>query len=185
MLARMVRGRLWATSLLVVGLGLITVACGSEASTPASGVTSPMLTPPRVPTATITIAPMATATATDVAGCIAPTSNPSYHFENPPGPLPTTIPLPPGTLVNNPGLGISAGSVSYLLCTPTMTSAAITAYMESALPAAGWLRNSVAACNAHSYPWYKGKYGMAIAVDANPSMPHVWALQVCPHVGEN
>lgn len=173
---RMIRCRTWAASLLI-GLGLITVACG--ASTPARGVTS--LTP--APSLTATISPMATAGA--VAGCSAPSMNATYHFENPPGPLPTTIPLPPSTLVDKLAMGIQAGSVNYNLCSPTMTPAAITAFMESALPAAGWMRNSVRACNASSYPWYKGKYGMAIVVGVNQSLPHVWALEICPHVGED
>ena len=178
MLARMVRCRLWAASLLV-GLGLITVACG--ASTPARDVTSPTLTPSPSPTATIS--PTATATSVSNAACHALSSyNP---FVNPPGPLLTTIPFPPGTLVAQRAMGIQAGSVDYSLCTPATTPAAITAFMDSALPAAGWLRNSVRACNALSYPWYKGNYGMAIFVAVNSSMPDLWALDMCPHVGEN
>jgi len=186
MRARMMRSRIWSASRLV-GLGLLTLSCGT--STPAIGVTSPTLTPSSSPTATIS--PTATATSVAIAGCSAPTaiilggSTVNYHFENPPGPLPTTIPFPPGTLVATSGLGIQAGSVEYNLCTPATTPAAITAFMYSALPAAGWLRKSVRACNAPSYSWYKGKYGMDIFVDVNSSMPDVWVLDMCPHVGEN
>jgi hypothetical protein len=180
MLARMMRSHIWSTSLLV-GLSLMTLSCGT--STPAIGATSPTLTPSPPPTATIS--PTATATSVAIAGCSASSSNYPF-FENPPGPLPTTIPLPPGTLVENIGLGVQAGSVEYNLCSPTTTPTAITAFMDSALPAAGWLRNSVPACNAyHGYPWYKGKYGMAIVVDVNSSMPDLWALEMCPHIGGN
>lgn len=186
MLARTMRCRLCAASLLV-GLGVITAACGpSTPNSPARGITSPTLTPSPSPTATITtIAPTATPTAVAIAGCPASTSNYVY-YENPPGPLPTTIPLPSGTFVENIGQGIQAGSAEYSFCTPGATPAAVTAYMNSALPAAGWMRNSVPACDqAHGYPWYKGTYGMAIHVGVNPSLPHVWALEMCPHVGED
>jgi len=185
MLARMMRSPLWSASLLV-GLGLIMESCG--ASTPAIAVTSPTLTPSPSPTATIS--PTATATSVVNAACYSASSNVTVTFVNPPGPLLTTIPsgtlpLPPGTLVAQPGMGIQAGSVEYTLCTPGATPAAITAFMDSALPAAGWMRNSVPACNAyHGYPWYKGKYGMDIVVDVNSSMPDLWALLICPHVGE-
>lgn len=180
MLARMMRRRLWSASLLV-GLGLITVSCG--ASAPASGFTSPTRTPARSLTATIS--PTATAPAVAIAGCPAPSSQYAY-YENPPGPLPTTIPLPPGTLVANSGLGIQAGSVDYALCTPATTPAAIMAFMDSHLPAAGWLGNSVPACNAyHGYPWYKGIYGMVIDINNAPPDSVLWALEICPHVGEN
>lgn len=173
MLARMMRRRLWAASLLV-GLGLITAACG--ASTPARGITS--LTPSSSPTATITPAATATATSVAVAGCT------SYPFlETPPGPLPTPIPFPPGTLIENRGMGIQAGSVDYGLCTPGATPAAITAFMNSALPAAGWLRHSAPACTGTSYDWYKGHYGMDIVFFAY-SPPDLWALVFCPHVGQ-
>ena len=182
MLARMMWHRLRVACLLI-GLGLIMAACGVSAR--ASGVTSPTLTPAPSLTATMTISPMATATSGAIAGCSDPSSNVIHNFENPPGPLPTTISFPRGTLVDNHGLGIQAGSVSYTLCSPTVTPAAITAYMDSALPAAGWLRNSVPACDhAKGYPWYKGNYGMEIDVNANSSLPHVWAIQLCPHVGE-
>ncbi|HEX2348818.1 MAG TPA: hypothetical protein VHI51_10340 [Ktedonobacterales bacterium] len=131
----------------------------------------------------MTISPTATSDA--IAECSDPSSNVVYNFENPPGPLPTTIPLPSGTLVDNHGLGIQAGSVNYTLCSPTATPAAITAYMDSALPAAGWLHNSAPACDhAHGYPWYKGNYGIEIDVDMNAALPHLWAIQLCPHVGQ-
>lgn len=181
MLARMMRRHIWSVSLLV-GLGLIMVACGP--STPSRAVTSPTLTPSPSPTATIL--PTATAPSVAIAGCSAPSPNTIYHFENPPGPLPTTIPLPPGTLVDTFGLGIQAGSAEYTFCSPTMTPSAITAFMDSTLPAAGWMRNSVPACtHAHGYPWYKGIYGIAIMVGENSAQPHVWAIDMCPHVGQD
>jgi hypothetical protein len=180
MLARMMLRRLRGASLLV-GLGLITAACGVSA--PASGITSPKQSPAPSPTATMAIS--STATSDVLAGCSDPSSNVVYNFENPPGSLPISIPLPSSTLVDNHGQGIQAGSVNYTLCSPTMASAAITAYMDSALPAAGWLQNSVPACDhAHGYPWYKGNYGIEIDVNTNTSMPHIWAIQLCPHVGE-
>lgn len=178
--ARMMWRRLRSASLFV-GLGLITAACGMSA--PASGATAPRQAAAPSPTAMMAISPTATSGA--LAGCSDPSSNVIYTFENPPGSLPTTIPLPSSTLVDNHGQGIQAGSVSYTLCTPGANPAAITASMDSALPAAGWLRNSVPACDhAHGYPWYKGTYGMEIDVNTNTSMPHVWAIQLCPHVGE-
>lgn len=181
MLARMMKCRLWSASLLV-GLGLVTTSCG--ASTPAHGIMSPTLTPSPSPTATIS--PTATAPSAAIAGCRF--GSPNVRFVNPPGPLLTTIPfpppLPPGTLVAQPGMGIQAGSVQYTLCSPGATPATITAFMESALPAAGWMRHSVRACNAASYDWYKGQYGMDIEVDGF-SPPDVWALAMCPHVGQD
>ena len=181
MLARMMRRSIWSVSLLV-GLGLITAACGT--STPSRGVTSTTLTPSPSPIATIS--PTAAATSLAIAGCHF--GSPNVPFVNPPGPLRTTIPvpppLPPGTLVAQFGLGIQAGSVQYTLCTPGATPATITAFMDSALPSAGWTRHSVRACNAASYDWYKGHYGMDIEF-AGFSPPDVWALDMCPHVGQD
>ncbi len=177
MLARLMGRHLWSVSLLV-GLGLLTVTC--VASTPGRGVTSPALTPAPSSTATMTMAPTTRATLISIAGCSAPV------FENPPGPLPTTMPLPSGTLVGARGLGIQAGSVNYTFCTPTMTPAAITAYMDSALPAAGWMKNSIPACDhAHGYPWYKGSYGIEVDVGLNATQPDMWSIQLCPHVGQD
>src|SRR5258708_12467854 len=173
MLARMMRSHIGCTSLLV-GLSLMTLSCGT--STPALGVTSP--TPVPSPSPTATISPTATATSVANAAC-------GPDFSTPPGPLPTTMPLPPGTLVYKIGLGIMAGSVGYNLCTPATSPAAITAFMDPPLPAPGSLRNSVRACNLPPHPWYKGKYGAAIFVDVDPSMPDVWFLGSCPHVGGN
>jgi hypothetical protein len=181
MLARLMRRHIWPVSLLV-GLGLITAACGP--STPSRGVTSPTLTPS--PSLTATISPTTTATSVAIAGCRF--GSPNMPFVNPPGPLLPTIPvpppLPPGTLIAQSGLGIQAGSVQYTLCTPGATPATITAFMDSALPAAGWTGHSVPACNAASYDWYKGQYGMDIEV-AGFSPPDVWALDMCPHVGQD
>src|SRR6185312_11062713 len=178
MLARMMRRHSWSISLLV-GLSLITVACG--ASAPSRGATSPTLTPS---SQTATVSPTATSVA--ITGCRF--GSPTVPFVNPPGPLLTTIPLPPplppGTLVAQSGMGVQAGSVQYTLCTPGAAPATITAFMDSALPAAGWMRQSVPACNAASYDWYKGHYGMDIEV-AGFSPPDVWALAMCPHVGQD
>ena len=176
MRARMMRTPLWSTSLLV-GLCLLTVACG--ASTPARGVTSPTLTPSPSPTATIS----PTATATSVVNAACGHSSPYNPYVNPPGPLLTTIPFPPGTLVAQRAMGIGAGSALAYLCTPGATPATITAFMDSALPAAGWLRHSVSACNAgQGYDWYKGHFGMDIVFEG--FSPPGWALDFCPHVGQ-
>jgi hypothetical protein len=83
-------------------------------------------------------------------------------------------------------MGIQAGSAMYYFCTPGATPAAITAFMDSALPAAGWKRKSARACNAPSYDWYKGIYGMDIVFNlSSPPLPAVWGLDMCPHLGEN
>lgn len=178
MLARMMRCHIWSESLLV-GLGLILVSCG--ANTPVHSVTSPPLTPAPSPVATIS--PAAAAKSVAIAGCSEPSAN--LQFENPPGPLPTTIPLPPGTFVAPSGFGIQAGSVDYSLCTPTTTPAAITAYMDAALPAGGWMKRSAPGCDhVQGYPWYKGQYGMEIDVNLNPSLPYLWAVQICPQTGQ-
>lgn len=177
MRARLMRSRLWSTGLLI-GLCLLTVACG--ASTPALAVTSPTLPPAPLPTATI--APTATATAVTNAAC--GHSSP-FPFVNPPGPLLTTMPFPPGTLVAQRAMGIQAGSALAYLCTPGATPATITAFMDSALPAAGWMRHSVSACNAiQGYDWYKGHFGMDMVFEGF-SPPDLWALDFCLHVGEN
>jgi hypothetical protein len=175
MRARRLKSPFWSTSLLV-GQCLLTVACG--ASTPALAVTSPTLTPAPSPTATIS--PTATATSVTNAACHA--DSPYDPFVNPPGPLLTTIPFPPGTLVAQRAMGIGAGSALAYLCTPGATPATITAFMDAALPVAGWMRHSVRACNAASYDWYKGQYGMDIVFEG--FSPPVWALDFCPHVGE-
>jgi hypothetical protein len=174
MRARIMRSPLWSTSLLV-GLCLLTVAC--RASTPALAATSPTLTPSPSPTATIS--PTATATTVTYAAC---GYSSSFPFVNPPGPLLTTIPFPPGTLVAQRAMGIQAGSALAYLCTPGATQATITAFMDSALPAAGWLRHSIPACDAASYDWYKGQFGMDIVFEG--FSPPFWALDFCPHVGE-
>jgi hypothetical protein len=169
---RMMRSRLWAASLLV-GLGLLTVSCG--ASTPAHAVPSATLTP--LPSPTATIAPTATTTSAAAAGCNTSSSS-STHFENPPGPLPTALPIPPGTLVPNQSLGINGVSAAFYFCTPGATPAAITAYMDAALPAAGWTSTSPQ-CSAHFPPglWYKGNYGIEIVV-AGFSPPDKWAVDL-------
>jgi hypothetical protein len=175
MCARMLRSPLWSTSLLL-GLCLLTAACA--ASTSALAVTSPTLTPSPSPTATI--APTATAVAVANAAC---GSSSPFPFVNPPGPLLTTIPFPPGTLVAQRAMGIQAGSALAYLCTPGATPATITAFMNSALPAAGWMRQSVSACNAvQGYDWYKGTYGMDMVFKG--FSPPMWALDFCPHVGQ-
>jgi hypothetical protein len=176
MLARGLRRHVWSASLLV-GLGVITASCG--ASAPARGLTPPTLTPAPSPTATI--APTPTATTVAIAGC----GDPYPEYESPPGPLPTAIPLSPGTLVATLAQGIQAGSALYHFCTPGTTPAAITAYMVSALPAAGWKRNSVPACtHTQGYPWYKGPYGVDMTDLGAPSASGAWALDICPHVGQ-
>jgi hypothetical protein len=180
MRVRMMRSHLWVASVLV-GLGVMTVSCG--ASTSAIGGTlstsTPLLTPTPVPSPTATISPTATAT---IAGCSAPDI--ITRWENPPGPLPTTIPLPPGTLVGSFGMASQGGNENYNLCTPGATPAGITAFMDSALPAAGWMRHGVPICIGASYDWYKGIYGMDIFVDVDPSRPAVWALMICADVGQ-
>lgn len=166
---------------LLVGLCALTISC--RTNTTARGVTSPTL--PSAPSPTATLPPTVTATSVAIAGCSDSSSHTNYHFESPPGPLPTAIPLPTGTFVDDTGRGIQAGSVEYSLCSPTMSPAAISGFMDSALPTAGWLRNSAPACNQlHGYSWFKGNYGMDIGVAVNPSLPSVWTLDICPHVGE-
>jgi hypothetical protein len=83
-------------------------------------------------------------------------------------------------------MGIMASSVQYTLCTPATAPAAITAFMNSALPAVGWMRHSIRACDAASYDWYKGQYGMDIVFfdSSSPPDPDLWALDFCPHVGQ-
>lgn len=132
------------------------------------------LTPTTTPNATATAAANATATAAAIAGC---STGGSFYFESPPGPLPTTIPLPPGTLVQNHGFGISGGSADYPFCTPGATQAAITAYMDAALPAAGWTRNSPQSCNVPPGLWYKGHYGIQLVVGGTVP-PDMWALDI-------
>jgi hypothetical protein len=137
--------------------------------------TVPAFTPTPYPTTTATPligTPNAMATAAASAGCSTP--SPYLYFEKPPGPLQTTIPFPPGTLVQNTGMGINGISAMYYFCTLGATRAGITAYLESALPAAGWTRNSAGACNLPSDMWYKGQYGIEIVFDGF-SLP-MWAL---------
>src|SRR5579884_359182 len=169
MIIRNVRSHIEPASLLL-GLCLMTLSCG--ASTPATGTISPTLTPSPSPAAMVS--PTATATAVSNTVC-GPNAVP------PPGPLPTTIPLPPGTLVNKHSMGIMAGSVEYPLCTPATTQAAIMAFMESAMPAAGWATTGEKGCTGAPYQWFKGKYGVRIIT---PITLPVWYLDICPHIGE-
>ena len=87
------------------------------------------------------------------------------------------MPLPPGTLVQNRGMGINGVSAMYYFYTPGATQAGITAYMDSALPAAGWMSNGDGACNLPSDVWYKGHYGIQIVV-AGFSPSDMWALDI-------
>ncbi len=177
MLGRILWRQIWSASLLV-GLCLLTISCG--ASSPALAVASPTPTPPPLPTLTpsptptATISPTATETSAVSVGCSTGTA---MYFENPPGPLPTTIPFPPGTLVLNSGLGINAFSAQYALCTPGATQAAITTFMDSALPAAGWTNNKPQGCTVNFPPdeWYKGIYGIEIVFQPS-APPHQWVL---------
>jgi hypothetical protein len=98
------------------------------------------------------------------------------YFESPPGPLPTTMPLPPGTLVETLVMAYNPVGAVYYVCTPGATPAAITAYMESALPAAGWTRNSPQGCNVPPGLWYKGHYGIQVVVSG--FSPPEWALDI-------
>jgi hypothetical protein len=170
----------------LLGVTLLLTACVSQQAgintggeTPSVEVspTVPAFTPTPYPTATTTPligTPNATATAAALAGCSTP--YPDLYFEKPPGPLQTTIPFPPATLVENYGRGINGISAMYYFCTPRATRAGIMAYLESALPAAGWTRNSAGACNLPSDLWYKGQYGIEIVVDGF-SLP-MWALDM-------
>ena len=92
MRARMLKSPLGSASLLVE-LCVLTASCG--ASTPAA--LSPTLTPLPSPTATIA----ATATPAANAECHSTRPIPYVHL---PGPLPTMIPVPPGTLVLQDGM---------------------------------------------------------------------------------
>jgi hypothetical protein len=175
MRARMMRSPRWAASLLV-GLCMLTVSCG--ASTLGRAIASPTLTPSPSPTATIS----PTATSVVFQSCRSDSGiNP---WVNPPGPLPTTILVPPGTLVGSFGMSMQVGRVAYYFCTPGATPAGITAFMDSALPAAGWMRHSVPACGGTSYDWYKGIYGMNILFDLLGLPPDEWVFDFCPHVGQ-
>lgn len=191
MRGRGMRGRRWSVTFLV-GLGVLAVACaGAPAGTTASGLTSstatlaPLSSPSPSPSPMAGIAPTGVPTPTFVAVAGCTDAAPQVQFVKPPGPLPTAIPLPPGTYVGNVGQGIQAGSALYTLCSPGRTSAEIMAFMDAALPAAGWLRNSVPACtHGQGYPWYKGKYGLDLGDDGGASSSDIWGMDICPHVGE-
>jgi hypothetical protein len=176
--ARMLRSPLWPASLLV-GLCVLTASCG--ASTPARAVPSPTPTP--LPSPTATVSPTATAAPLANVDCDALNSIPYVHL---PGPLPTTIPVPPGTVVLQYGFSYPGDATYYHFCTPKATHATITAYMDAALPAAGWRRQSIHACNAPSYDWYKGIYGIDLLFSLSdpPDDPQQWALNMCAHVGQ-
>jgi hypothetical protein len=172
---RMMRSPRWAASLLV-GLCVLTASCG--VSTPA--VLSPTLTPLPSPTATLS------ATATPIANgeCHSLTPIPYVHL---PGPLPTTIPVPAGTVVLQYGMSYPGDATFYYFCTPKATHATITAYMEASLPAAGWRRQSIRGCINQSFDWYKGLYAFDILFSLSdpPDDPQQWQLNLCPHVGQH
>jgi hypothetical protein len=194
MRARMLRSPLWSASLLagacLVGVVLLLGACASQqvgisaADATLTAAAAPVITVTVTPYATATVlvpptpTPNATAMAAASLGC---RSDSSLYFENPPGPLPTTVPLPPGTLVQNQTLGISGGSAMYYLCTPGATHAAITAYMDDALPAGGWTtttppRLSCISGTVVQGQWYKGHYG--IYIDFTDSSLPGWAMDI-------
>ena len=166
----------WAASLFV-GLCVLMASC--RASTPA--VLSPTLTP--LPSPTATLAP--TTTATPVANEACHTLN-SIPYVLLPGPLPTTIPVPPGTVVLQHGMSYSGDATIYHLCTPKATHATITAYMEAALPAAGWRRQGIQGCINQSFDWYKGIYGFDIwfSLSDPPEDPQQWQLNLCARLGQ-
>jgi hypothetical protein len=74
-------------------------------------------------------------------------------------------------------MGYGGTSAVYYFCTPRATHASISAYMASALPAAGWTTNSPH-CAAHFPPglWYKGNY--AIQLDFYDASLPGWALDI-------
>lgn len=187
---RMMRSHLCSTSFLagacLLGAVLLVSGCASQqaaAATPTDVAfpTYPVVTP--YPTVTAIVPPTPTPNATTATataeGCRTPSGY--QYFENPPGPLQTTIPFPPGTLVLNQGMGYAGDGAVYYFCTPGATHASITTYLASALPAAGWTTNSPH-CAAHFPPglWYKGNY--AIQIDFYDSSLPGWALDIM-HLG--
>ena len=163
--------------LLVIGIMLLAVACST--STPVASQPPPTATVILTDTATPTDVPVSTSTVPPaIPGC-------PGIFTLPPGQgdLPPTIPLPPHTVVAIPQ-GINAGSVMYGLCTPSATQETITQFMNTSLPAAGWITTGIRACNAgpNGYQWYKGVDGISLSFGTQSPSPY-WALVVCPHVG--
>jgi hypothetical protein len=168
----------------LLGMVLLLSACASPQAAEATPTdvafpTYPVVTP--YPTSTAfspTITPNATAVAAASVGCGTP--YPDVYFEKPPGPLPTTIPLPPGTLVQNFGMGYAGDGAVYYFCTPGAKQAVVTAYMDAALPAAGWTSNNPPGCNFPPGQWYKGRYAIQIVFDGS-SLPK-WSIAI-NHIG--
>lgn len=160
--------------IFLIGIMLFTASCGISA--PVASTAAPTQT--AVPLVTPTADPAPTNTATPaIAGCPSPAP-----FTTPPGPLPPHVPLPAGTYVETQPMGINAGAVQDTLCTPGTTQAAITQFMNSALPAAGWKTTGGSGCNGAPYQWFQGTYGMTVQFFAPPPS-NFWALVVCPHIG--
>lgn len=153
---------------------------------PATGVTS---TPP---TATSTVTALSTSTPT-----LTPQSTPTFTptptsttctFSHS-NPLPTDIPVPPGTVTGG-GNG-AGGEVVYQVCTPGASQQSINAYMNAHLPGDGWRpwnpqtdKNS--GCADNFWTWVKGNDGLGWTFNPtttymNHGLPY-WTIWVCGRI---
>jgi hypothetical protein len=143
--------------------------------------TLPIVTP--YPTATENVPPTITPNATAMAaGC---GSGPFF------GGIPLSgLPLPPHSFVKTLG-GITGNEQEIGICTASSTQAAISQFMNSALPAAGWTPydpTKYQGCPSIPrvvFQWVKGTY--AIMIDFTTGLilglpPHYWGVIYCAGV---
>jgi hypothetical protein len=170
----------------LLGLVLLLSACASQqaaAATPAgvASPTVPVVTPFPTATGTVppTIAPNATAIA---AGC---GSGPFLGQSPLPG-----LPLPAQSFVQILN-GITGNEQEIGICTAASTRAAISQFMNTALPAAGWTPydpTKDAGCPSLPgvvFHWVKGEYAITLDFTTGlilPLPPHFWGLIYCAGV---
>ncbi len=154
---------------LAVGVAVAALLC----SACASGVTAQAAKPTAIPTVTATLA---APTATSRPGC-------GPVGVDPGNTVTPTLPLPPGTISER--LPSAAGAGFLLECTPNATQASISAYLNKALPQAGWHKWNPQVDNAYGCGsqandyWQWATSQQAIGWDFRETALPLWHITVC------
>ena len=165
----LVRVAFVATSLVLL------VCAGCAASGTSEGQRASTTTPISLPT--VTAAPTATLIAT-------PHPSVPNCWDLPPGPGSlATFPLPPGTISSGPNGAAGAGFWNE--CTPGSTEQSIVAFLNAALPKAGWQQwnpqtRDANGCGTEAndyWKWYKGD--AAVGYTFIPNYLPKWMLAFC------
>ncbi len=170
----------FSLNVMLTACGSGSIASGTPIHTPVAAQTPTIYTKPTFPIPTVTPFETHTVTPSGSLPC-----SPNTVFVTPPGPLPPHIVLPLHTVVGSYPQGIMAGALNYSLCTPGSTTADITQFMSTALPANGWQpynTSDVSYCNQPKYDWYQGTYGIVLVIDSQ-NLPN-WYIEACPYIND-